>query len=341
MDARFRRGRETRCGAGGASARARRRDADVGRLAARLLLAACLPGLAACTDGNGTGNDGGDEPQVDAIEPTEGRPGDRVAINGDNFGRNAEEVTVTFGDSVAEVDLVLPRRLTVFVPDAPEGTVDVFVSVEGNAAEPVAFTILRGLPEILGFSPTEVRAGEELTLSGRELHGGTVAVVLGPDTLSPSSVTDSLLTVLLSLDLDIGNQGVRVLRDGLASNSLSVPVQVFTVTGSYAVEGTVLFNSCPAGPPVGSLVSTVVSVTDSRPIVALVFANAGAVPLQGILETSGAFDASQENLSRANGRFAATAEGEAGFNARLELRTEGSSCRTVQDLTATRTSTSP
>jgi hypothetical protein len=292
--------------------------------------------LAACNNASGP-----TDPTVDEIIPTQGRPGDRVVISGDEFGVDSTEVTVTFGDSAATVVQVGNKHVVTRVPPAAPGQVQVVVTVSGRRSEPVSFTILRPLPEVLSFHPPTVRAGDVLTLTGRELQGASVAVTLNADTLAPGFVTDTLLTVSLPLALQPGDYDVGVVRDGDASDAVLVPVEVFTVTGTYAVQGMVVFNNCAGGPAVGTAVATQASVTDSRPSVQLLFGNTGPIPLLGILDPDGSFRASQAELSDITGQFGAAPAGDAGFEGRLDVRTAGLSCRTTEDLTATRTSPLP
>jgi hypothetical protein len=313
-------------------------------LLVRLLLpVACAVVVGSCNQ-NGNRRNGGsgpdEDPSIDAIIPTEAAPGSRVAIAGDNFGDDSTVVQVTFGDLQGEVVTVRNRSVNVLVPTAPPGTVSVRVTVDGRESNDAPFTVVRSDPAITALSPDPVRAGAVLSVRGQELSGGIVSVLADSLPLAPTAVLDTLLTVSVPLLLEPGAYGIRVLRDGEISNRLTSTVQIFDVTGTYDVTGTVRANNCPGVPAAGSTFTTTVSFVDEIPTLAV------RVPLSGLqldaeLEDKGTFAVGDEDETNIRGSFEATPAGEVTFTARLEILRLTPVCRTIEELTGTRTSLIP
>jgi IPT/TIG domain len=312
-------------------------------LARLLALAACAL-LAWSCNVNGNGGDGGsgpdEDPTIDGITPSAAAPGERVSIAGDNFGADSADVRVSFGDFQAEVVTVRNRSVNALVPTAPAGTVPVRVTVGDRRSNEAPFTVVRSDPSITALSPDPVRAGEVLFVRGRELGGGSVSVLADSLELTPTAVFDTLLTVSIPLPLEPGSYAIRVSRDGEISNRLTSTVHIFDVTGSYAVAGTVRVNNCPGVPDAGSTFTTTASLVDELPTLRLRLPHAG-LELEAFLEDKGTFEAGAQDVTNVRGSSTATPAGEVSFTARLEVLRASPDCRTVEDLTGTRTSLLP
>jgi hypothetical protein len=317
------------------------RDRTVAR---RLLaVAACLLVVYGCTD-NGNRRNGGsgpdEDPSIDALIPSEAAPGTRIAITGDNFGGDSADVQVAFGDVQGAVVTVRNRSVSALVPNAPAGTVPVTVTVGDRRSNDAPFTIIRGDPSLTGVSPEPVRAGDVLFVAGRELSGASVAVTLDSLSLAPTAVFDTLLTVPLPMSLEPAAYAVHVVRDGEISNRLTSTVQIFDVTGTYAVTGTIRANNCPGVPEPGGTFTTTASFVDEIPTLAVRLPHAG-LQLDANLEDKGTFDAGTDEETNIRGSFMASPSGEVTFAARLEILRAAPECRTIEDLAGTRTSLVP
>ncbi len=261
-------------------------------------------------------------------------------IAGDNFGSDSADVEVTFGDLRGEVVTVRNHSVNTLVPTAPAGTVAVTVTVGGRRSNEAPFTVVRGDPVIAALSPDPVRAGDVLFVLGRELAGGSVSVTADSLELTPTAVFDTLLTVPIPLPLEPGSYSIRVNRDDEISNRLISIVQIFTVTGTYAVAGTVRINNCPGVPNAGSTFTTTASLVDDRPALRLSLPHAH-LTLEAVLEDKGTFTAGEVGQTNIHGTFTATPAEEVEFTARLEIHPASPDCRTIEDLTGTRTSLLP
>lgn len=76
---------------------------------------------------------------VASIEPAAAKAGTDVVISGENFGTEADLLSVTFGRAEAEIKSVADASLTVVVPEG-EGEVDVYVAKGEEKAGPLKFT---------------------------------------------------------------------------------------------------------------------------------------------------------------------------------------------------------
>jgi hypothetical protein len=275
---------------------------------------------------------------IDSIAPSQARPGERVGIVGDGFGSDSAAVLVTFGDSQAVIVSVRSHNVNVVVPSVAPGEVFVAVTVDDEESNSVPFTVIRGFPTLTRLTPEPVRTGDVLFVAGENLAGANVIVTVDSVELNPSAVLDTLLTVPLPISLEPSIYGIRVNRDGEISNRLTSNVEIFTATGTYAVGGTVRINNCPGIPPAGSPITTTASFVDARPTLSVSFPVLGSLPLEAVLEDKGSFEGGEEGETNIRGNFSATPSGDAGFTARLEIIRTTPDCRTVEELTGTRTS---
>ena len=86
------------------------------------------------------------EMTVSSIEPATAKAGEDVVIKGENFGDDAELLTVTFGRTEADIKDVKSDALTVVVPEG-EGEVKVYVTKGEENAGPLKFTYFKPEPQ--------------------------------------------------------------------------------------------------------------------------------------------------------------------------------------------------
>lgn len=276
-----------------------------------------------------------DPPEIESISPAEGPPGTRIIITGFNFGVDPSVVTVLFGQAPAEFSSVLNRRITATVPDVPQGSAQVVVRVDDEGSDPFPFQVLRSAPRVTGLDPDPVRAGQSLTILGTELAGTMVRVTADTVTLAPTSVTNTAIQVVVPVRLATGRYPIRVETDGQVSNPFTSTVDVFTVTGTYRLDGNILLNGCPDGPPVGTQRTFNASAVDARPTVTLDLGPDGL--FEGLLNANGSFEVSVTGGEKVFvGSFGPTSDGQAGLGGRIETRRSSPRCRIVEEVTGPR-----
>jgi hypothetical protein len=107
---------------------------------------------------------------LDGVEPTRLRVGQRATLRGSGFGSDAAAVTVIFGDREARVLQASPKQLEVEVPEAvvaagAEGRVAVVVRANSRTSNVVDVAVFQG-PRLHGLSPGAAMPGEEVMLAG-------------------------------------------------------------------------------------------------------------------------------------------------------------------------------
>lgn len=113
------------------------------------------------------------ELKVTAIDPSSAFAGEDVVIKGENFGTDAELLTVTFGAGEADIRSAADNALTVIVPEG-EGNVDVYVVKGDEKAGPLAFAYkVAEEPEpepvsvaVTGIDVLFATAGDEVVITG-------------------------------------------------------------------------------------------------------------------------------------------------------------------------------
>jgi hypothetical protein len=114
------------------------------------------------------------DPIITSINPTSGKPGDNVTINGQNFGATVAANAVTFNDVVAFVTSASPTTLVVIVPvGATTGPVKVVVN--GITATGPQFVVESTQVEVTTINPTSGQVGTPVTITGNNF-GATIAL---------------------------------------------------------------------------------------------------------------------------------------------------------------------
>jgi hypothetical protein len=214
-------------------------------------------------------------------------------------------------------------------------------------------------PRITSVLPTPVRAGETLTIRGRDFPVRDLQVWIdGATPLEPTGATPSELVITIPLSLAAGDHTIHVQTNTTQSNTVSITSEIFTVTGTYAGEGTLARDPCGIrGDSLGRVRPVEISLTDNRPALSVTM-DTLAVPLalqgrvrfqQGSLAGDGSFNATSistgTTVVRFSGNMVATPEGIAGFSGQTsELVTFGSGipgCEIIETIVAERGSTIP
>ncbi|MCW9708614.1 beta strand repeat-containing protein, partial [Fodinibius salsisoli] len=178
------------------------------------------------------GDNGGDAPSIDSIDPTEGPTGTEVTITGSNFGATADENTVKFGDTEATINSASATEVVAVVPDGlSPGAVDVTLTTNGQTATaPDQFTVTDdgggdNNPSIGNIDPTEGPTGTEVTITGSNFGPNPEdnTVTFNGAEATVSSASDTELVVIVPEDATTGP--VEVTVDG---NTATGPD--FTVT---------------------------------------------------------------------------------------------------------------
>ena len=113
--------------------------------------------------------EGPHDPKVLSIIPKAGYPGTEAVISGWYF--DGSSVSVTVGDTPAEVKASTMDRITVVMPDKPLGTYEIVVDVDGRSNGGVSFRYSEHPEEeklsIYSYTPDHGYVGEEVTIGGQ------------------------------------------------------------------------------------------------------------------------------------------------------------------------------
>ena len=167
----------------------------------------------------------GPPPVINKLKPADGGIGDSVKVKGEHFGTAQGTSTVTFNGLDAVARKWVDDKITVNVP-AGARTGPVVVTVEGQASNPVTFTVTGSSPSIMSLDPTSGGVGTPVTINGVHFGAaqGTGTVTFNGVTATPTSWSDSAITV--PVPATAGTGPVVVTVGGQASNGVT-----FTVTG--------------------------------------------------------------------------------------------------------------
>ncbi|QKV93119.1 IPT/TIG domain-containing protein [Streptomyces sp. NA02950] len=170
------------------------------------------------------------------ISPNQGSTGGgtTVTITGTNLGG---ATAVHFGSKLATITANTDISVTVTSPSGT-GVVDVTVTTPGGTSNPLQFFYV-GAPfkSALSASSGPLGGGNTVTISGTGLSTAT-GVSFGANTVTPTIVSDSSLSVTVPQGAAAGPVGVTVTTAGGSSNGLTYTyVDVPTVTGFSPTSG--------------------------------------------------------------------------------------------------------
>ncbi|MBI2896172.1 MAG: IPT/TIG domain-containing protein [Deltaproteobacteria bacterium] len=157
-------------------------------------------------------------PGIDAIEPEEAAAGQEVTLRGHDFGGRQGSSRVSFGAVTAGTALSWSDvEITLAVPEAEPGEVDVVVTVEGLKSAPVSFVIAAApTPVIASIEPAGAAPGDLVTIAGSAFGSerGPQDTVIFADEVDAaggiSSWTDTAIQVSIPETAVSGNVVVSV-----------------------------------------------------------------------------------------------------------------------------------
>ena len=211
----------------------------------------------------------GPPPEINKLKPAEGGVGDSVKVKGEYFGTAQGTSTVTFNGLKATARKWGDDKITVNVP-AGARTGPVVVTVEGQASNPVTFSVTGSSPSIISLDPTSGEVGTVVTIAGVHFGAaqGTSTVTFNGVAATATSWSDTSITAPAPAGAATGPVVVTV--GGQASNGVTFSVTLpapsitlldpvsgrngasVTITGEHfgATQGsnTVTFNGVAATP---------------------------------------------------------------------------------------------
>jgi len=106
-------------------------------------------------------------PAITDVQPESGPPGTAVTITGNNFSPSSSENTITFDGNAAPVNSASETELETEVPQGIEtGVAEIQVTVDGNTATGLEFTVEAEVPGISSVEPDSGTVGTEVTIQG-------------------------------------------------------------------------------------------------------------------------------------------------------------------------------
>ncbi len=309
-----------------------------------LLFAATVLSLPSCGGGGGGGGGGPTDPPpppaIASVTPVEARAGESVTVAGSGFGSDASAVSVTFRGELADVDAVSDASITATVPEIAPGEAAVVVTVSGRTSDPATFRVLQSPPVVTSVEPNPVRAGEALTIRGRNFTAAAnglraaqdgVQVMIGARIVEVDEVFSDRIGVVLPLDLDPGSTELTVRVGDLSSDPVSLGIDTFSIQGFWwpDLSGGVTFNDCGFGASVGSPFLYGFTLTDDGSGSLGGFYNgidlSGTLGLgDGTVDLSGSIDGTDLDVS---GTAGIGSMGERSLDLRFDFDHAGAGCR--------------
>ena len=181
----------------------------------------------------------GPPPVISKLKPGDGEVGDSVKIKGEHFGTARGTSKVTFNGLLAESRKWDDSKITVNVP-AGARTGPVVVTVEGQASNPVTFSVTGSSPSIISLDPTSGEVDTSVTITGVHFGAtqGTGTVTFNGVTVATyTSWSDTAITVPVPTTAATGPVVVTV--GGQASNGVTftVTVPAPSITGLDPTSG--------------------------------------------------------------------------------------------------------
>jgi hypothetical protein len=206
-----------------------------------------------------------------SMSPKQGKPGDVITLNGNNFSSIASNNIVKFNDVFASVKTASATQLTVEVPVGITSyyydyNINVTVTVGSQTVQQQGFKIL---PTFTDFSPKSGTYGTQVTITGSNFSGHSFSVRLGGATASvsysnnnsltfsiPSTVTSETFKIMVEIDYNstVELPGEFTMVKPVISSispATSITGSIVTITGtglnsSYYFSGIVKFGSVQA-----------------------------------------------------------------------------------------------
>ena len=183
----------------------------------------------------------GPPPVINKLKPGEGGVGDSVKVKGEHFGTARGTSKVTFNGEPAISRKWDDDKITVNVP-AGARTGPVVVTVEGQASNPVTFSVTGSSPSIISLDPTLGEVDTSVTITGVHFgatKGASTVTFNGVTVATYTSWSDTGITVPVPATAATGPVVVTV--GGQVSNGVTftVTVPAPSITGLNPTEGRV------------------------------------------------------------------------------------------------------
>lgn len=173
------------------------------------------------------------KPSITTIDPSNGKPGDRVTITGTGFGANA---VIYFNASPAQIVSTTSNTITVIVPDGA-GVMDVTVRVGQEVSNALSFTYGgHPAPLVLSLNPTLGLTGDTIVIEGSNFDESS-RVLFG--VVDAEIVSRTQTSAMVIVPFGTGTKDVTVKNsydDGTQQQSGKVAFSYATLTNNnYAV----------------------------------------------------------------------------------------------------------
>ena len=141
------------------------------------------------------------QPMLGSVAPVQVRSGNRIALDGSNFGAVKRDGQVHFGDRPAPIISWSNTRIVATVPSAvPPGTADITVRTSDSTSNPYSIRVLSGIQIPVTFTVSNVlinnRYAESIYLTGDVFELGQWStdpnIAQGPMYQHKSNATDSM-----------------------------------------------------------------------------------------------------------------------------------------------------
>ena len=157
-----------------------------------------------------------------AVLPTNAAPGATVRISGNNLDRLQ---SIRFDTTrVSSFTVISPTEvLATISPLQPRGFAKLTIVTEGGTTKPFTY-LVAGTPEITGFSPKRVRAGQEIVVQGRYFLDGKLLINRATPDPATTRVTDTEIRAIVPTDASSGRLSVTVFDrlTGLSADSIYI-----------------------------------------------------------------------------------------------------------------------
>ena len=181
-------------------------------------------------------------PRLISIVPSTVWNGCTAIISGTGFSTVAEENIVTVDGQTVAVTSATANRLTLTMPEHPDGKARVALTVDGKAADIELETVYAALPEletkVTGIAPVKGYAGDVVTISGENFGAAEGTVVKFGDVAATvqSAIANSIRVVAPVHEK--GAVDVTVISNG---KTMKAPSQftymVFSITSNAPTAG--------------------------------------------------------------------------------------------------------
>lgn len=181
-------------------------------------------------------------PLISSLSANSGSAGDSIVLTGSGFSSTPGDNSVSFGGSTGTVTAASATQLTVSVPEAIAGAVNLSVTVAGQSSAATGFTLLPRLNTLNSGQTLAGKAalvrGQTLTIVGSNFDPNPAqnTVYFGATGVLPATASATQLTVSVPSSLTLpGDLAISVASHGQTSNSITavLPAINFEFSGGF------------------------------------------------------------------------------------------------------------